>query len=172
VVRVIGIGDTNPAAESAVEAFEATGSAQVFAVPGRELLLQMVVGDSRAEVTTQGGDRFRLGMAIFAHDLEIATESDVVATGFPDEAEVLENDFVASTALLGGEILWRAEGLVDVAQFVEEATLQVRIKPNGLQGRAESCTSITDDEFQTVLSADALCFQDPEETDPILGTLA
>jgi hypothetical protein len=62
----------------------------------------MVVGNRRPEVVEQGSDRFGLGVAIFAHHLEITPESGLVATGFPDKADVLEDGFVASTALLGG----------------------------------------------------------------------
>ena len=71
-VRVIGIGSASSAADSAVETFESTGGAQVPAVPGRELLFQMVVGDGGTEVTAQGGDSFGLRMAIGTDDPEIA----------------------------------------------------------------------------------------------------
>ena len=72
LVGVIGTGGASSAAESAVEALESTGGTQVSAFPGRKLLFQMVVGDGRAEVTAQGGDRLRLRMAIRADDLQIA----------------------------------------------------------------------------------------------------
>jgi hypothetical protein len=85
LIGVIGIGRPMPAADSAVEAFEAAGGTRVFAVPGGELLFQMVVGNRRAKVTARGSDSFRLRMAIFAHDLEITTENGLLATGFPGD---------------------------------------------------------------------------------------
>ena len=54
-VGMVSAGRTN----SAVEAFEATGGAPVSTSLGRELLFQMVVGDSR-EVAAQGDGSVRL----------------------------------------------------------------------------------------------------------------
>ena len=70
-VGVISVGSPNAAAEPAVEALKAAGRPQVFAIPRRVSLLQMVVADRGAEVATQGSYGFGLGMAIATDDSEI-----------------------------------------------------------------------------------------------------
>ena len=73
LVGVIGTGSARSASESAVEAFETAGGAQMPSLPGRELLLDEVVSDGEAEVSAQGSDGLRLRVTELADDPEIST---------------------------------------------------------------------------------------------------
>jgi hypothetical protein len=55
-----------------------------------------------------------------------------------------------SSALLVRKVVWRADGLGDIAQLVEKAALLLGIKPDGLQGRTESLATIMNNEFQAI----------------------
>ena len=78
-VGVEGGGSTEAAAQAAIEAFEATGGAQVGVAPGREALQEVILSDGGAEVATQGGNGLGLGRAILADNGKVAAECGVVA---------------------------------------------------------------------------------------------
>jgi hypothetical protein len=172
LVRVIGTGRASSASESAVEAFETAGGAQMPSLPGRELLLDEVVGDGGSEVSAQGGDSLGLRVTVLADDLQIATEDRVVALGLPDGMEVFEDGFAMSAALFGGEVLWYLNGLVKVALFVEETALLPRTEVDGAESRAQATAAIVEDELQSILASNALLFQDTEKSNPLLIILA
>mgnify|MGYP001827654431 CR=1 FL=1 len=168
---VVGIGRASSAAESAVEAFESTGGAQVAAFPGRELLFQKVVGDSGAEVTAQGGDSLRLGVTIGAGDFQVAAQNGIMAVSLPDGVEVFEDSFAMSTALLSGKVIGQADGVVEVAELVEEAALILSAEVDGAQSGAQAAAPVMDDQLQAVLMSDSLLFQDTEKIDPFVIVL-
>jgi hypothetical protein len=80
--------------------------------------------------------------------------------------------FFALAALFGRQVARHLDGLVDVAPLVEETPLLRGIKPHDFQGRAESLGPIVNNQFQAVLAADALGFQDLKEGDPFFRAFA
>jgi hypothetical protein len=59
MIRMIGISSASSAAKPVIEAFKTTGSAQMPAFPGRESLLDPVVGDRWSKISALGGDRLK-----------------------------------------------------------------------------------------------------------------
>ena len=76
---MVGTGCASPAADCAIEAFESTGRAQMFAIPGRELLFDMIVADRRPEVPAQRRYSFGLGITVGTNDPQVATQDRVIA---------------------------------------------------------------------------------------------
>ena len=66
---MVGVGAADTAPQVTIEAFEATGGAQVLARPGGMLFLQQAVGDRGAKVTPEGGDSGGLGVTVFCTTL-------------------------------------------------------------------------------------------------------
>jgi len=80
------------------------------------------------EITAEGLNSIGLRKPRLAADLEITTEHRVPAFGLVDGVEVFEDAFFESTSLLAGKLfILNADGVVDVAQFVEETTLHLLI---------------------------------------------
>ena len=98
-VGMIGIGGFQPEPDSAVEAFQAAGGAQMLTRPVREELLEVVVGDGVAEVSAQRSHGFGLRQAIGADHIEIAAQHGLEVFGFPDFTEVLEESLLVTSAL-------------------------------------------------------------------------
>ena len=98
-VGMIGIGGFEPEPDSAVEAFQATGSSQMLTRPVRKELLETVVGDGVAEVSAQSSHGFGLRQAIGTDNFEIAAQHGLVVFGLPDFAEVLEDSLLVTSAL-------------------------------------------------------------------------
>ena len=98
-VGMIGIGGFQPEPDSAVEAFQATGGAQMLTGPVGIELLEVVVGDSVAEVSAQSSHSFGLRQAIGADHFEIAAQHGLVVFGFPDFTEIFEDRLLVASAL-------------------------------------------------------------------------
>jgi hypothetical protein len=85
--------------------------------------------------------------------------------------EVLEDGFASSSPLLGGEFVGHMDGLIEVAQFVEEATLLLGIEVDSAQGRAQAAATVVNDQLQAVLASNPLSLQETEKGDPFLSIL-
>ena len=85
---MVGVGAADTPPQVAIEAFEATGGAQVAAVPGWMLFLKEDVGHGRAKVTAQGGHSLGWGVAVLLHALEGATQNRAARLGLKDGAEI------------------------------------------------------------------------------------
>jgi hypothetical protein len=77
----------------------------MVALPVGELFLQRIVGEGGAKVTLQCRHRLRLGIAIGAHDVEVALERDLIPPGCPDLAEVFQNLAALLLALFLGQAI-------------------------------------------------------------------
>jgi hypothetical protein len=73
--------------------------------------------------------------------------------------------------LLGEKVAWNLDSVVEVAESVEETALLVCSKVDGTQSRAQAAATIVDDKHQSILTSNALFFQDTEKGDPLLVIL-
>lgn len=159
-------------ADSFVEAFQATGGTKVSEMPGGVITLDEEIGNGLTEVSAQGLDSSGLCETIGATDLEITTQHGVPAFSLVDSMEVLEDAFFASASLLGRKLfILDVDGMIDIAQFVEETALLLSSEVDSAQCRAQATTAIMDDELQSVLASNPLLFQDAEKGDPLLVIL-
>lgn len=96
--------------------------------------------------------------------MAIAWEHRGEAFGLPDVVEVAKNGFALAALFLAGEIFATyADGVVEVAQLVEEAALFGDAEVDAVEGSTEAGPAIMDDEFQAVGPADACGFQVAEK---------
>src|SRR5512139_4097019 len=152
---MVGRSRPRTPAKAAIVAFEPAGGAEVSDVPGGMTLVHGKVGDSGAEVGAEKVHGLGLGAAIVADDVAIALEHRGETLGLPDVMEVAENGFALAALFLAGEVFAAdADGVVEVAQLVEEAALFGGAEVDAVEGRAEPGPAIMDNEFQAVGPAD------------------
>ena len=167
-VRMVGRGSALPAAQTAIEAFKATGGAKVFDVPVGVTCMEGKVGDGGPEVAAQASDRLGLGGAIAAYDLAIALEHGSEALGLPNLVKVTEDGFAPPPLFLAGEIFIRkTDGMVEVAQLMEKTALLGGAKVDGVEGCTQAAAPVMDDQFQPMLATDAQRFEFAQESQPL-----
>ena len=171
-IGMVGVGAADAAAQGSVEAFEATGGAQVAAAPGWVVFLDHEVGDRGTKSRGAGCHRFRLGLAILLHDLEGPAQDGGTLLGLKDGDEIAVNGAALAFAFVGGEFLGHVNGLPAVAELVEQAALFGGIEVDGLQRATQAAAAIVNDQFQADFATHPLFFQLAQEGQPALGVLA
>ena len=158
---MIGQGRPCSPTEAAVEAFKPAGGAEMGHVPVGVTFVHGKVGDGRPEVAAETMHGLWLCQAILADDVAIALEHGGESFGLPNVVEVAENGFALPALFLAGEVFAAdTNGVVEVAQFVEEAALLCSAEVDDVKGGTEARPAIMDDEFQAVVpvSDDARAF--------------
>jgi hypothetical protein len=165
---MIGRGSTCPAPETTIEAFQPARGAQVRELPVGMLLVNSKVGDGGAEVSAEATDCLRLRCAIKPDHLAVAVEGSGESFGLPNVVKIAKNGLAPAALFLAGEVfVGDPNGVVEIAQFVEEAALLIGAKVHSVERGAETGPAIMDDEFKAIVATDAQGFQLAEKSQPV-----
>ena len=128
-IGMIGGCGSCTTADGAIESFQAAGGAKFGQGPIRMRLLDEEIGNGLSEISPEGLDSGRLRVAIAMHNLAIAAQHGFPSFGLIDGVELFEDALLAAAALLGRKFFFRqSDGLVNVAEFVEEAALLLGVE--------------------------------------------
>ena len=132
--------------------------------------MEVEVSESRAEIRAEATDGIWLGGAVKTDDLAVTAEGSRRLFGLPDVVKVAEDGFALTLLLLAGQgLVADMNGVVEVAQLVEEAALLGSAKMDDIHGGAETSPAIMDHQLQPIVAMHACRFQVAEKVEPVVA---